>query len=303
VARHGQAGRLRIVAAESAPGSAAAQSSPAAVDPWRSWVFEVGLGARTGGDANYRSRNVNGSLGAQRVTEAWKFELDAGYQYNDDRFAEVEVDSAGTEIGEEVFTSLRRNWEVRSLLVKSLGPRVSAGVRAELRANTFRNIRRAFLGGPAIELNLFPYRESTRRRLTLQYGAGYEVNQYVDTTIFNRMAETLPVHYVRARYQARASWGSLNGRAEHRSYLNDGAKRRTEVGGDASVRVFRGLSVRMYGSYDWIRDQITLRKGTGDQADVLLRRRELLSGYEYNMGLGLSYTFGSIYNNVVNSRF
>ena len=187
--------------------------------------------------------------------------------------------------------------------MKSLGPRVSAGFRGELRADTYRNIRRALSGGPAVELNLFPYKEATRRELTMQYGVGYEYNQYVDTTIFDRIRETLPVHYVRASYQTRAPWGSVSGYAEHRNYLTDGAKRRTEVGGNANVRLFRGLSLRVNGGYDWIRDQITLRKGTGDQADVLLRRRELQSGYAYHMGLGLSYTFGSIFNSVVNPRF
>lgn len=303
VARRGHARRLRIVTVEPAASGAGTPPAAGAVDPWRAWVFELGVGANTDGDANYRSRSVDGSFEARRITDQWKFELDSEYEYNDDRFTDVELDSLGAVVGEEVFTNLRRNWELRSLLVKSLGPRLSAGVRGELRADTYRNIRRALLGGPAVELNLFPYSESTRRELTLQYGAGYEYNQYVDTTIYDRIRETLPVHYVRARYQTRAPWGSVSGHAEHRNYLTDGAKRRTEVGGNVNVRLFRGLSVRAHGGYDWIRDQITLRKGTGDQADVLLRRRELRSGYQYYMGLGLSYTFGSIFNSVVNPRF
>lgn len=304
VAQRGQARRLRI--ADAGPAPAGAGPTPAragARDPWRAWVFELGARASTDGDANYRSRSIDGSFEGRRITSEWKFEFDSEYEYNDDAFTDVEVDSTGAVVAEEVFKNLRRNWELRSLLVKSLGPRLSAGVRGELRANTYRNIQRALLGGPAVEVNLFPYSEATRRELTLQYGAGYEHNRYVDTTIFNRIRETLPVHYVRAYYVTRAPWGSVSGRAEHRNYLTDGAKRRTEVGGNANVRLFRGLSLQVHGGYDWIRDQITLRKGTGDAADVLLRRRELLSGYEYNLGVGLSYTFGSIFNNVVNPRF
>ena len=37
--------------------------------------------------------------------------------------------------------------------------------------------------------------------------------------------------------------------------------------------------------------------------DVLLRRRALLTGFQYFTHFGVSYTFGSIYNNVVNPRF
>jgi hypothetical protein len=37
--------------------------------------------------------------------------------------------------------------------------------------------------------------------------------------------------------------------------------------------------------------------------EVLLRLRELATEYSFDFGVGLSYTFGSIYNNVVNPRF
>ena len=59
----------------------------------------------------------------------------------------------------------------------------------------------------------------------------------------------------------------------------------------------------MGANYNWIRDQIYLPKGEQNQADVLLRRRALQTGFEYELFGGLSYTFGSIFNNVVNPRF
>lgn len=37
--------------------------------------------------------------------------------------------------------------------------------------------------------------------------------------------------------------------------------------------------------------------------EVLLRVRELQSGHEVRLQVGLSYTFGSIFNNIVNPRF
>jgi hypothetical protein len=71
-------------------------------------------------------------------------------------------------------------------------------------------------------------------------------------------------------------------RLEHRGYLNDPSKRSTELSGNMSVRLFQGFSVRFGGGYSWIHDQVYLPKGERDQADVLLRRRALLTGYEYN---------------------
>lgn len=40
-----------------------------------------------------------------------------------------------------------------------------------------------------------------------------------------------------------------------------------------------------------------------NDTDILIRLRQLQSGYSYFMSVGLSYTFGSIFNNVVNPRF
>jgi hypothetical protein len=37
--------------------------------------------------------------------------------------------------------------------------------------------------------------------------------------------------------------------------------------------------------------------------EVLLRRKELATQYRYFTFFGFTYTFGSIYNNVVNPRF
>ena len=47
----------------------------------------------------------------------------------------------------------------------------------------------------------------------------------------------------------------------------------------------------------------TVEKIIESEADILLRQRELASGYNYWLNFGVSYSFGSIYNNIVNPRF
>jgi hypothetical protein len=170
-------------------------------------------------------------------------------------------------------------------------------------SNTFNNQNLNVQVTPAIEFNVFPYTESTRRELTLQYGAGVESFDYADTTIFDKTAESLPLHYLSANFVTRQPWGSADVEVEHRNYLNDAAKRRTALNGSMNIRLFRGLSFEVGGEYSWIRDQIYIRRGQRDPVDVLLRRRALLTGFEYGINIGLSYTFGSIFNNVVNPRF
>jgi len=70
-----------------------------------------------------------------------------------------------------------------------------------------------------------------------------------------------------------------------------------------SVRLFRGFSVNMSGSYARIHDQLFLPAGDAIFEEKLLRRKQLATSYNYFVVFGFSYQFGSIFNNVVNPRF
>ena len=68
------------------------------------------------------------------------------------------------------------------------------------------------------------------------------------------------------------------------------------------MRLFRGLSLTFRGSVERINNQLSLPRGGASVEEILLQRRQLATDYEVEGGIGLSYTFGSIYNNVVNTR-
>jgi hypothetical protein len=57
------------------------------------------------------------------------------------------------------------------------------------------------------------------------------------------------------------------------------------------------------GSISYIHDQLSLSAGGASQEEILLHRQELETQYRYWGSMGISYTFGSIYNNIVNPRF
>ena len=69
------------------------------------------------------------------------------------------------------------------------------------------------------------------------------------------------------------------------------------------MRLARGLSLSVEGSTSRIRDQLSIPRRGVTPEEVLLRLRRLRSGYEYNLQIGLTYTFGSIFNTIVNPRF
>jgi len=69
------------------------------------------------------------------------------------------------------------------------------------------------------------------------------------------------------------------------------------------LRLFKGFSLFVFGQLSLLRDQLYLPKGDLSDEDRLLRLRQLETSYTYFVSFGLSYSFGSIFNNVVNPRF
>lgn len=301
---HSQAAEgIVIEQSQSALESALAQMTPED-DPWNAWVFGISMGGSVDGESLYKSYRMNGGFSANRITEEWKTQFHVNYSYRDERSTAQDFDSQGNVVSDTTYKNLQRNWNVNLLQAKSVNDHVSLGFNMSLSSNTFRNQQLHGMFATAVEFDIFPYSEFTRRRLTVEIAAGADAYHYADTTIFDKIREMLPVGYVDANYSTRQPWGQTHVGVEYRAYLSDPSKRNTQLNADVSVRIFRGFNVNFGGSYEWIHDQVYLVKGGGsDPVDVLLRRRALLTGFQYDFRVGLSYTFGSIFNNVVNPRF
>ena len=87
-------------------------------------------------------------------------------------------------------------------------------------------------------------------------------------------------------------------------YLNDPGKFRIDGYAGMNWRIVRGLNLGFDMGYTKLRDQLNLRRGTASEEEVLLRLRHLATRYYYYYGsINISYTFGSVFSNVVNPRF
>ena len=122
-------------------------------------------------------------------------------------------------------------------------------------------------------------------------------------TLFGKTEETLPAHELSLTYEQRERWGSLEARAEWSQYLHELDKSRFEVQADISLRLTRGLSVGAELNASRIRDQLSLPARGASPEEILLRLRQLQSGYEYELALSITYSFGSIFSSVINPRF
>ncbi|MEO7520492.1 MAG: hypothetical protein ABIW79_01620 [Gemmatimonas sp.] len=262
-------------------------------DRWNGWVYRLNAGGGVEADDNYGSQRVNSGLSARRTTAAIKIELQANGNYRKNRF---------TLEDERVIYSHQRSWSVEGVGVKSLGSHLSAGMAGSTGSSIFGNTSLTTKVAAAVEYNLFPYREATQRQAIVQYTIGARATRYVDTTIFGRIRETRPVHDLTLATEIRQRWGSVNADAYFSQYLHDTSKRRFNVDGGVEWRIAAGLNVNLSASYSFIRDQLNIPGTELTDEDRLLRLRELQSGYSFEMGFGISYTFGSLFNNIVNPR-
>lgn len=283
----------RLQVTYSSPAGAAAAAAPVR-DPWDFWTFRVRGSGSVNGEASNSSRNLNGSVTANRTTEAWKISTSGNLNFRQSEY---------TLSDGETLTDRSHDHNASALVVKSLGPHWSLAARGRIASVTFLNQDLATRAGAGIEYNVFPYSESSTRELTLQVSAGLNHFRYNETTIYEKDEETAADGVLYASFNVRRPWGSSGVDFEAATYLHDLSRQRIAVSGDIDVRLFKGFSLNMDGSVSRIHDQLYLRAGGATDEEILLRRRQLATNYRYRYSIGLSYTFGSIFNNVVNTRF
>ena len=262
-------------------------------DKWKFWVFNLSLDGYFSGEKSYGSHSVEASFSANKITPDFKLKMSVSAEYDGDRY-----------VYEDTTTVSRRDsYEFDGLVAKGLGEHWSVGAFLEISSSTYENIRLQFQPEPAVEYNVFPYSQSTRRQLRFQYRFGLESVRYRDETIFDKMSETLLRETLSATLDIKEKWGTFYASLSGSNYMHDFSKYQVDLWGGLNFKVLKGFSVYVFGGGSWIHDQLNLVKGDASLEEILLRRRELATTYEYYVGFGLSYTFGSIYTNVVNPRF
>jgi hypothetical protein len=283
--------RLSVRFDDAEPG----RSPPAAArDPWNFWVFRIGGSGGFDGEQLTAQRTVSVNFSANRTTVNWKINMSGFGNYRLQRFDLEEG---------EVLRAIRRSYDGRALVAKSLTPHWSVGATGAVSASTFTNYDLRTRISPAIEYNIFPYGESTRRILSLLYSVGVQTADYTEETIYSKLKETLADHQFEVSMGLRQPWGTASGSFELAHYLNRSGAFRVSAFGGTDVRLFKGFSLSLDGGISRRRDQLSLRRGEASTEEILIRQRELATDYSYEFGFGLSYSFGSIFNSVVNPRF
>ena len=261
-------------------------------DPWRNWIFEVYGQGNFSKESSRNRFEYKVGLESDKVTEKWRVRADAQLSHANSKFIR----------NDEEFTSSRDRYWSSASIVRSISDHWSTGVFGSLRHDTYTNTDLSMGFSPAIEYNIYPYNEVLKREITFAYKIGYKYNNYIETTIFGVEDESIWNHSFDVEVRYRQPWGNIYSRIRASSFLEDFSKNRFQMNSSVSVRIIKGFSVRFSSNLEFIHDQVNLPAGTASIEDVLLKQKQIATDFELGLSVGVSYTFGSAFNNIINTR-
>ncbi|MFO7800140.1 hypothetical protein [Rhodohalobacter sp.] len=264
------------------------------VDPWDSWVFDVNVRSNLRGQSSETNFGLYSGFQAERTTHIWKIRTNLRGEL---RRRTLDV-SSGT-------LNINRDWgNFWQMFGYSLSDHATVALFASANFNRSNNIALHTYVAPAFEYNFFPYNEFQERRFIVQYQLSPMFRRYFNTTVFGKDEELIMSQEISSRLRYNQRWGRIDVRVSGLNYFHDTAINRLEINPSFNIRITRGLSVSLSGRYRVINDQLSL-EGAVDPNDPenIISGGQRPTSYDYSISFGLSYTFGSIYNNIVNPRF
>ena len=281
------------------------QSTAPEDDPWKQWIFEIEAGSNFNGEESQKRFNFNGEISANHTTEDWKIRINNWGNLNRRSFTETEerVNTQGDTVEVEV-TEIFDIYNLNhfGLVAKTINDHWSAGFYTRIRSSSRDNLDVRFGLTPALEYSLFPYDEFTRREVTARLGVVASYSYYTEQTIFLKTEEFLLRPELDLRADFTQPWGGFEAGVELGAFVHDLSKNRVELQTELNVRVFRGFSVFFSGFYSLINDQLFLPAGGSTSEELLLNLQSQSTSYEFGGSIGFEFSFGSIYNNVINPR-
>lgn len=262
-------------------------------DPWNYWLFRVGASGFFNGQEQSKRSNFNLNVSARRVTEKNKFSMFARYG---------ESRSTFTFDGEDI-VAFNNNKRLNVNDVLSINDHWSYGFFGSIGTSTFSNFDLFWTFRPALEYSFFDYADSAKKQLTISYRNGIRYNDYIERTVFNETEEYLWEHGVQLGGRINQEWGNLNAEVSFNQFLQDTRLNSVNFFLGTNVRLFKGFNFNVSGSYSITRNQVNIPGGDLTVEELLLSQQQLQSGFDYFVSVGFNYSFGSIYNTIVNPRF
>jgi len=262
------------------------------VDPWNNWVFQLYGGANFSMEKSKNAFNARYGFYADKITDDWKIRLRPYFNYNVKNFITDDT----------TISSKTRRDGFDGYAIRSINQNWSYGIYCDILSSTFHNMDFNVDIGPGIEYSIFPYKEATRRAITFAYSLGYSYNDYIEETVFEKLKENLFFHNIRAIVYYQQPWGSILTGLQASHYFHDFSANRVEFLTTVNFKLFRGFSLNLSGNFDLVNDLVAIPKGNMSLEQILLQQRRQDTNFQVYGNIGLTYTFGAEFQNVVNTR-
>uniref|UniRef100_UPI00404749B6 hypothetical protein n=1 Tax=Mariniflexile sp. TaxID=1979402 RepID=UPI00404749B6 len=263
------------------------------IDKYKNWVYTASLNAFLSGDKVSEVLSGDGSISAALITDAWKTRLTASLNYGSNNYETTTYNFSGKTIVKNL----------KGLVVKSINDHWSAGLEPAFYTSTFSNVKSQFSFAAGMEYNVFPYSESVNDLFTFKYRLQPLYNTYIDKTVFDKNKEFLFNQILDITYTHITNWGNVSTTLTGSDYINHTKAYRLDLVNQANFRVAKGLFFNVTGNVSLINNQLSLSSQSLTPEQIILQQRETLSNYSYSLQVGIRYTFGSIFNNIVNPRY
>ncbi len=282
----------RMVIEYLAPGPEITAKAEPVRDPWNYWIIESYGGGSYSREETRNSLHLRYGIFADRITAERKTRLRPYGNYYERNFI----------TGDTTITSTSVRGGFDSYHIISLGDHWGVGAFGDIFISTFHNLNFSGEISPAIEYSLFPYREATRRSITLAWRFGLGYYDYVEETIFDKTEEFLYGQALVLSADFRQPWGNIRAGLTGFHHFHDFRSNRTELSGVLNLRIVEGLALNLSASFNLINDLVAIPKADLSLEEILLEQRRRASSYEFSANVGLSYTFGSRVTGVFNPR-
>ena len=267
---------------------------PTIKDPWNFWVFVIDLGGNLEAEESNYNYKVRGKLSCNQITEIWKHRFVFDYAYENETY-----DYRTASIKQ----SIQKSYTLHSRSVYAITKHWSAQYSAAIKQDTYYNYGFYWDFGPGIEYNFFPWDMSDKKIVAVNYQFKARYYDYIQQTVNDLTEDLIWNQFVVMRLILRQPWGDIESEAKYSTYLSEWNQYNLSIKTQLSVKVARGLSVFFNTEGALINDQHYLPKSSSSLTERLLQVRKEKTPFELSGDIGLRYSFGSIYNSVVNHRF
>ena len=255
-------------------------------DNWKNWVFELSGSYNDDKEESRKTNRYELEFEIDKLTPEWRIGMEIKRNESNGKFFS----------NDKVYTSNRKTTSISGRVVRSISDHFSVGVFSSAYQNTYENIDFNRYIAPAIEYSFYPYKDVLSKEITLAYRIGIGKRNYIEKTIYGYEKQKLSSQTLSLNIRFRQKWGNISSYLNATQFLNDGTKKRFSLRSDLDLRVFQGLAVRFSGNVNLIREQYSLAAVSTSIEELLLQQRQIATDYRTNFSVGLSYTFGSIYN-------